>query len=190
MSKSPIFDLSYRNTRAMGSARLPAWMSIATTALRKNLKNRWCWSLAGFSCYFYLIIAIFSYVVEQQMSQNMGARSSEITQLLNLRWPDQFAFATGFQQIFILFITLICGAGAIANDVKANALLVYFSKPMTKFEYVLGKWLGVFSSLLIFILTPNLIFYLYCMVSYQDYGIWSQDKLIFLSLLFSGMVYY
>ena len=46
-------------------------------------------------------------------------------------------------QLFLLFIALLAGAGSIANDNRANALLVYLSKPCRKVDYLFGKWAGL-----------------------------------------------
>lgn len=52
------------------------------------------------------------------------------------------------QELWVFIITVWVGAGLIANDLRSNALQVYFSKPMTRAEYVAGK-LGI---LLVFLL--------------------------------------
>lgn len=44
------------------------------------------------------------------------------------------------QQAFFLFlITIYAGAGSISNDLKANALQIYLSKPITRNDYIIGK---------------------------------------------------
>src|SRR5262249_3615306 len=44
------------------------------------------------------------------------------------------------QGTFVFFITVYAGAGLIANDRRANALQIYLSKPLTRAEYIFGKW--------------------------------------------------
>ena len=44
----------------------------------------------------------------------------------------------------MFFITIFIGAGLIANDRRANALQVYLSKPLTRAEYVAGKFAILF----------------------------------------------
>jgi ABC-2 type transport system permease protein len=44
-----------------------------------------------------------------------------------------------FQEIWVFFITIYVGAGLISNDRRANALQIYLSKPLTRFEYIAGK---------------------------------------------------
>ena len=51
------------------------------------------------------------------------------------------------QGVFVFFVTIYIGAGLIANDRRANALQVYLSKPLTRAEYVGGKFAILFSFL-------------------------------------------
>ena len=44
------------------------------------------------------------------------------------------------QGVFIFFITIFTGAGLIANDLRANALQIYLSKPLGRVEYIAGKF--------------------------------------------------
>jgi ABC-2 type transport system permease protein len=48
------------------------------------------------------------------------------------------------QGVFVFFVTIYVGAGLIANDRRANALQVYLSKPLTRAEYVAGKFAILF----------------------------------------------
>jgi len=57
------------------------------------------------------------------------------------------------QMFFVFIIAIYAGAGLIANDLKANALQIYFSKPITRRDYVMGK-LGV---LFFFLALPTLV---------------------------------
>ena len=40
----------------------------------------------------------------------------------------------------MFFVTIFTGAGLIANDLRANALQIYLSKPLGRFEYIAGKF--------------------------------------------------
>src|SRR5258708_7871403 len=54
------------------------------------------------------------------------------------------------QSAFVFFVTVFAGAGLIANDRRANALQIYLSKPMTRAEYVFGKF-AVLATLLLMV---------------------------------------
>jgi len=54
--------------------------------------------------------------------------------------PETFRQFLEQQGIFTFFITIFTGAGLIANDLRANALQIYLSKPLGRFEYIAGKF--------------------------------------------------
>jgi ABC-2 type transport system permease protein len=62
--------------------------------------------------------------------------------------PDTFRQFLDQQTLFLFFITIYAGSGLIASDRRANALQVYLSKPLTRVEYVTGKFLVLVSFLL------------------------------------------
>jgi ABC-2 type transport system permease protein len=57
---------------------------------------------------------------------------------------ETFREFLGQQGVFVFFVTIYIGAGLIANDRRANALQVYLSKPLTRAEYVAGKFAILF----------------------------------------------
>ena len=54
------------------------------------------------------------------------------------------------QDLFVFLVTVTLGAVSIAEDRRANALQIYLSKPLTRFEYIFGK-LSVLMAFLLFI---------------------------------------
>jgi hypothetical protein len=53
--------------------------------------------------------------------------------------PQMFRDFLQQQGVFVFFVTIYTGAGAIANDRRANALQIYLSKPLMRIEYIMGK---------------------------------------------------
>jgi len=60
-----------------------------------------------------------------------------------------------------LMLALFIGAGAIAADNRASALQVYLSKPVTKRDYLIGKWAFVFIMLFAAYFAPMFLATLY-----------------------------
>ena len=135
----PIHDQGYR--RYQGS-RLPhgrAWAVIAKTGIRSLLKTRVFLGLLVFSWLPFLVRAVQIYA------------SVNLPQLAALApTPQMFRDFMGFQETFLFFITVYVGAGLIANDRRANALQIYLSKPLSRFEYVAGK-LAVLATFLLLV---------------------------------------
>ena len=53
--------------------------------------------------------------------------------------PQMFREFLDQQEIFVFIVSIVIGAGLIADDRRANALQIYLSKPLTRVEYIAGK---------------------------------------------------
>jgi hypothetical protein len=73
-------------------------------------------------------------------------------------------FKSYFTQSFMLFtmlmIVIFCGASLISDDLKHNSLQLYFSRPLKKEDYFLGKTAVIVFFLFIITLIPGLIFFI------------------------------
>jgi len=72
-------------------------------------------------------------------------------------------FKTYFTNDFLLFLMVMLlvfsGAGLIADDLKHNALQLYFSRPIGKKDYFLGKAAVIFFFILVLTLVPGLVLF-------------------------------
>ena len=73
--------------------------------------------------------------------------------------PDAKLFRTFLEQqeVFLFFITVYAGTGLIANDRRANALQIYLSKPLTRVEYIFGKFAVLLALLLLVTWVPAVL---------------------------------
>jgi ABC-2 type transport system permease protein len=62
-----------------------------------------------------------------------------------------------FQELVYFAVTIYVGAGLIANDRRANALQIYLSKPLTRFEYIGGKAAVLFAFLMLVSWLPAML---------------------------------
>lgn len=199
---SPIADLTYRNYSGPLNGVFNSSKVIAKLTAKVGMKKKgfltWC-IMSG--SWYVTLLAIF-YFAEQfvgtftkGMTPGGGANPAGLSvidmvdrMLKGVVWPDQFLNAFSIGQLFFFVIALMLGSASIANDNRANALLLYLSKPMNKREYILGKWLGVFIPLYLIVLVPAVAFYCYCYLSYNQYGFaannpWLLPKLFILALV-------
>ena len=92
-------------------------------------------------------------------------------------------------QLFWLFIlSFWIGPSSIAADHQTNALLVYLSKPLTKSDYLLGKWMGIFLTLFALAIFPALVLYVYCLLSYLDDGFLRDERWLLIRMLGATMI--
>jgi len=88
------------------------------------------------------------------------------------------------QQLFFTFIIAIyAGAGAIANDLKANALQIYFSRAITRRDYLIGKLGVVVFFLSLPTLVPGLLLFFVAAIFHSDLEFLRQYSWVLLSIL-------
>ena len=179
MANSPILDLSYRHYDGPLEAPVQRWWAIAKMSMRLAIKKKGFWIWSALSGYWYVILITIFYFIDV-LSQNTQAVEAFFAQI---KWKDQFLNAFSISQLLLFIIALLIGIGSIANDNRANALLIYLSKPCSKVDYLIGKWLGIFIPIVIVTVVPTLLFFIYGMLSFRNYGFLSQDPLMIVRLL-------
>jgi ABC-2 type transport system permease protein len=182
----PIADLSYRTYEGPLDPPTQRWKVIARANIMRVIKNKWYWVCLLASGWYYGFMMIILVFLDSMLSASPGQARQALEQLGGIDWTMQFLHGYSYGQHFILFAAMIAGTGAIANDNRTNALLVYLSKPCTKRDYLWGKWVGVFVPVLVAILIPALFFYAYGAMNYRSFGFISDDPwLIFRVFAFS-----
>jgi len=88
---------------------------------------------------------------------DLGAVVGELSDYRTVFWRTSFMTLFKVQALWVLLIVARVGPGLISNDVKARALPIYFSKPVTPLTYLLGKWLIVAAFIGMVSLLPNLL---------------------------------
>jgi ABC-2 type transport system permease protein len=181
---SPIADLSYRNYDGPLKARVLRWWVVSLYTFRFAMKSVFFWILA--------VIALLPYVyhlgVFYIFRADVGVRVGMIPLFEKPRYALQFYYAMEWQLFWMLLIGLIIGAGTIANDNRSNALIVYLSKPITKGDYLLGKWMGIFLVMLCITLIPGLIGYITCIMIFASDGFLKEEPWLIVQILAGALV--
>ena len=125
----PIHDQSYR--RYTGDRTPPgrSWTVIAAAGIKTMLAKRKFLGLLIVAWIPFVVRAVQMYLAANFPQMSMIAPSAETFR----QFLDQ-------QGVFTFFITIFTGAGLIANDLRANALQIYLSKPLGRLEYIAGKF--------------------------------------------------
>jgi len=172
---SPIADLTYRNYDGPLHSRAVRWWTIAVAMFKLHTRPLSFKIVGAIATLPYLFIIALLWL-QGQIASAQGGRPSFLvsTGLVDMTVGQKFAIqfynALGYQLLYLVILTLIAGAGSIASDNRNNALLIYLSKPITKNDYLLGKWMGLFLALFAAAFTPAILLYLYCLVSYYSDG--------------------
>lgn len=177
---SPIADLTYRGYDGPLDEVNHRWWAIAKMTMRMGIKRKGLWLTVALSGWYYIVMTIVLYFMDVA-SANVGGRAGQLLGTVN--WKDQFVSGFSTAQLFLFIVSMIIGIGSIANDNRANALLIYLSKPCTKLDYLIGKWIGFFIMLYCVALGPGLIFWAYIAMSFREYGSISSAPWIPLQLI-------
>jgi ABC-2 type transport system permease protein len=178
---SPIADLTYRNYEGPIRARTIRWWTVAQATIRPTLSKPGFWLTFALSVVPGIICAIVIYI-QNSMAQSGATLPGVDPHTRFASWMLQ-AQGNAFSELVRFSMALIVGAGCIAADNRANALLIYLSRPITKGDYLLGKWVGVFTVLFVAALVPVLLLYVFCMAMFFTDGFLQNEPWLILRIV-------
>ena len=142
----PIHDQSYRRYGGQRGDLRRVWVVIAQAGILQFVKKRAFLGLLLFAWMPFIVRAVQAYF------------STTFAQVEALAInADTYRAFLDQQSTFVFFVTVFVGAGLIANDRRANALQIYLSKPLTRAEYVLGKFAILFTFLVLVTWLPAIL---------------------------------
>jgi ABC-2 type transport system permease protein len=153
----PIFDQGYQHWRGTLSGHAWRWLAIARHGVRVQMKNRllrlllllaWLPALALIAA-----VAVWGLVEQRSEGALVLVRSFLPADILldprayrGALWTIAYSFFFKMQMFGIMLLVVVAGPGLISRDLRFNALPLYFSRPLTRLDYLLGK-LGVIGAL-------------------------------------------
>lgn len=134
----PIHDQGYRRYGG-GKAGGRAWLVIMKTGVRTML---------GDKKFIVLLVVSWIQFVVRSIQFYIATNFSQAAVIA----PSAATFRDFFdkQDIFVYIVTVTLGARLIAQDRRVNALQIYLSKPLTRVEYIFGKF-AILAVFLLFI---------------------------------------
>jgi len=175
----------YKRTYQPYSGTLtPAWsrfLIIARQAHRRVFDSR-------FLTFFFVVCFVCPAVgaVFVYLRHNAGAIALlkiDVARMFPIDGRFFFRFM-GWQGSLAFLLTAFVGPGLISTDLRNNALPLYFCRPFSRAEYVLGKMsvLAILQSLITWV--PGLL--LFAFHAYLEGGAWLRENLFIASGLFLG----
>jgi len=135
--------------------RVP-WWPITRTGIQLAFKKRlFKFFFAG--AFLPSVVALaFIYISERLEDFKSMIGSSK--RLISIDPKFFMTYATNDGLLFLIIMVLVfAGAGLVADDLKHNSLQVYFSRPLRKKDYLLGKMSVIFFFVLVLTLVPALL---------------------------------
>jgi len=157
----PIYDQAYKPWEGQLLPNPKAWWVIAKTGIRL-MWQKWVIVLLVFSSFPFAVRGVQIYLMNRVGD---SSQLGDFTDKLEIN-PGFFeGFLKGQTFLFLLILAII-GAGLIANDRLFKALQIYFSKPLSFWDYVGGKMLVLaFYSALITVVPAILLFIIQLLLS-------------------------
>ncbi len=194
----PIFDLGYRHWKGALTASWQRWWPITRTGTVLAWKARglrWllivsCWPLLWLGWGFWLI----GYMSDHK--QRLGDQWNELLKMIGgplakafldnpdtmrlTLWSVLFDWQTRFFQIsfFVPVLVGFVGATLISRDIRTKAHLVYFSRPISIWHYLLGKGAIVATFIALVTLVPALFLYGLAVAFSPSYSVISQTWML------------
>src|SRR6188474_129805 len=126
-----------------------AWAVIAIHGLRSIVRKR---------AFLFLMILSWIPVVVRGVQIWAAANVPGMAQMGMLAiTPRMFRDFLNQQEPLVFFITVYVGSGLIADDIRAKALQLYLSRPVTRTQYVAGKAAILMAALLAVTWLPALL---------------------------------
>jgi len=165
----------------LGERRFPWWPITRTGILLAFRKKRFKFLFAG--AFFPAIVALVGLYVSERL-EDFKAFIQGSDRLLNIG-PQYFAgYFLNDWLLFMILLVLAYGAGGlIADDLKHNSLQLYFSRPLGKKDYLVGKMSVVAFFVLIFTAVPGLLLVIFKLIFAGNFKFFLQYPWLPLSVL-------
>jgi ABC-2 type transport system permease protein len=155
----PIFDQGYQHWKGALSSHAWRWLAITRQGLRVQLKGsisiiRILLLLAWIPA-LVLVVVLALWGLFEQGSQTVISLlqpilppgiASDPHAYRHAVWTISYSIFFKVEIFYIMLLVVISGPNLISRDLRFNALPLYFSRPLTRWDYFLGK-LGVIATI-------------------------------------------
>jgi len=176
----PIHDLGYRSWDAPPQTMRLRWLVIGKTGIRNAWKNKWLGRSVTLLLLPFVFVGVCLFFFEQGVEQGFGGDfivdiirqfsgaaglvpeiENNPVSVRHAVWSHLILFFFRYPQIFgVAMVVGLIAPRLISQDVRSRAFLLYFSRPLTPQEYVLGKAMTVCFYLALITTIPALALYL------------------------------
>jgi len=136
-----------------------SWWPITRWGIKLTFKKKFFKLLFFISLIPALVFLVGIYISERLEDFRFMIRESPDFIQINPAYFKNY-FTNEFLLFMMVMILVFCGAGLIADDLKYNSLQLYFSRPLKKRDYLLGKVAVVAFFLFIITLIPGIVFFI------------------------------
>ena len=149
----PIYDQGYQHWKGKLSGHNVRWLAVARHGVRAQLQGRFTRGMLGIAWLpaIALVLTLTCWGLLEQQAQSVIAFLQRllppevIAQPRDYRtavWTVAYSYFFKAELLCSLFLVLLVGPNLISRDLRFNSMPLYFSRPLRRIDYFLGK-LGV-----------------------------------------------
>jgi ABC-2 type transport system permease protein len=198
----PVFDQGYQHWHGKLGGQAWRWLPITLHGARIQLKNRWV-RVGMLAALFPALLLSAFLAIWSLFEKNSSLLTPFLFFFENLPaaiksgpkgfrtafWTLAFRQFFSIQLFFSMILVLLIGPDLISQDLRFNAIPLYLSRPVRRFEYFLGK-LGVIAAYLsVVTIMPVLVAFLLGIGFSLDPSVFRDTAwLLCTSIVFAGIV--
>jgi ABC-2 type transport system permease protein len=197
----PIFDQGYQHWSGRLSSQAWRWLAITRqgvrtglrlTRLKRTLFIAWlpALGLAVFLCVWGLIERKANLVASLLPALKLfGEKVMDDPRQIRVEvWTIAYSYFMNIELLLSMVLILLAGPNLISQDLRFNALPLYFSRPLRRIDYFLGK-LGVIGAFLAMVtIGPAVVAYILGMLFSLDITILGDTLPILTGAIFYGLL--
>ncbi|HZL98880.1 MAG TPA: ABC transporter permease subunit [Planctomycetota bacterium] len=192
-----IHDRSYSRWKGDRSRPVAAFAVILRAGLRRSMSILFRRKLPALAmllgAYGMFVFALGFLIVKHYVMTNAGAfpeaheflQNDEVAQVFSAQADKVYWYMLQMQAIFVVLTCVLLGAPLIAEDRRSNALELYFSRPVSISQYLLGKLaiIGTLIAAVTVIPAALLLFFDASLTAGDPAALWPKLKLLGRTLL-------
>lgn len=197
----PIAEQGYQHWSGRLSGHAWRWLTVSRRGVRIQFRNRFLRYVlfAAWTPAFLLVCMLSIWGLLEQKSK-LVLTFVEFLRFMNPHviaqphyyrlevWRLAYGYFMHVELFFSMLIVLIVGPGLIGQDLRVNALPLYFSRPLRRIDYFLGK-LGVISFFIGMVtILPAIIAYVFGLLFSLNWHVAVETFPILLSAVIYGII--
>ena len=163
----PIREGGYYNWEGTLNQSKIKWFPIFTNGIRGVYTKRFSKLLFASASSLFFVFLIALYVSSKPELRMM-------TRLVKMISSDAQLFRTYYTNGFLVFmsamISVFAGSELISNDLKHRSISLYLARPLSKLDYITGKFSIVLFYLLMFTLVPGILLVIFKIIFTGDFS--------------------
>src|SRR5262245_33477365 len=196
----PIFDQGYQHWQGRLSGHAWRWLAVTRQGVRAQMKNRFTRLVVLFA--LLPAIALAMTLIEWGLLEQQAEFIRPIFAFLKVPaevlaeprsfrmpvWNAAYHFFFFAEMYFFMILVMLVGPGLISQDLRFNAIPLYFSRPLRRIDYFVGK-LGVIGYFLALVaIVPAVLAYVLGVLFSLDFSVLKDTWRLLVASIAYGLV--